>query len=73
MSRIEHKIEMKQCKAKKHTFIPIAWRISASSHSATEFLCSSCLVTVEKRELEVFNQHLNCEIDECIKKESEGE
>ena len=70
--RIKHKVDMKLCRAKKHTFIPITWRMSTTTRSVTEFACSSCLVTIERRDVEVFNQQINREVDASSRKEAEG-
>jgi len=65
---IDVKVSTKFCRGDKHNFMPISWRVSASSRSATEFACSYCMTTIEKRDLEVINCCRNEEIDKDIEK-----
>ena len=46
----------KSCKDGNHTFIPAVWKISASTHACTLFVCQNCLLSADKCELEVMNQ-----------------
>lgn len=47
--------QVKSCKDGNHTFIPATWKISASTHVCTLFVCQHCLISADKTELEVMN------------------
>ena len=60
---IEKKVELKPCRQKKHTFIPISWRVSQASKVASIFMCQHCLLNVERADIEYMNQVTKKEMD----------
>ena len=69
---IDHKVNFTPCKANKHLWMPISWRISTSSKTASEFACSHCLMTIEKRDIEVICCEHNKQICEEIEKKGKS-
>ena len=54
---LQYKIAAKQCVNKKHNFIVSSWVTSATKRTASSFVCQSCLLTIDKSELETTNQY----------------